>query len=72
MTYDKRILEGPKFHKVLQWPEWISEFGCTGNYNTQVFECAHKFTVKRWANKLRIMGSHAERRVMHGPDSGLR
>jgi hypothetical protein len=64
VTYDKKILEGPKYHKIIHWPEWILLFGCTGNYNAEVFECAHKFTVKRWTRKLKFIGSYPERRVM--------
>ncbi len=64
VTYDKKIVEGPKYHKILHWPEWILLFGCTGNYNAEVFECAHKFTVKRWTKKLKFVGSYPERRVI--------
>ena len=67
LTYtvlDKIITEGPKYHKIAHWPEWIRLFGCTGNYNAEVFECAHRFTVKKWQGSLSFTGSNAERRVM--------
>jgi hypothetical protein len=64
ITYGKRIVEGPKYHKIIHWPEYIQRFGCTGNYNAEVFECAHRFTVKKWVHKLNFSGSHAQQRIL--------
>jgi hypothetical protein len=45
------VSTGIKFHKILHWPEYISAYGSSGNWNTETFEAAHKI-IKRWKSAL--------------------
>jgi Plavaka transposase len=47
ILYGSPVTTGIKFHKLLHWVHYVREFGCSGNWNTEVFESAHK-EVKRW------------------------
>jgi hypothetical protein len=58
------ITEGPKFHAILHWTHWIRTYGATGNYNTEIFELAHRLTIKIWQQKLSMRSNYAERKVM--------
>ncbi len=58
------VTEGPKFHAVLHWTHWIRTYGATGNYNTEIFELAHRLTIKIWQQKLSMRSNYAERKVM--------
>ena len=43
--------KGIKFHKLVHWVHYITAFGCSGNWNTESFESAHK-QLKRWKGSL--------------------
>ena len=53
------VLEGPKFHKIVHWSEWIRFHGATGNYNGEIMEKAHRVTIKGWMGSLRLNDSLA-------------
>ena len=55
----KPILEGPKYHKIVHWPEWIRMYGATGNYNGEIMERAHRVTIKGWMGSLKLNDSLA-------------
>ncbi len=42
----------------------IRTYGATGNYNTEIFELAHRLTIKIWQQKLSMRSNYAERKVM--------
>jgi hypothetical protein len=58
------ITEGPKFHNITHWSHWIRKYGCTGNYNTESFEKAHRMVIKKWVQKMALRGTYAERKVL--------
>ncbi len=58
------VTEGPKYHSILHWSHWIRTYGATGNYNTEIFELAHRLTIKIWEQKLSMRSNHAEMKVM--------
>ncbi len=47
LVHGSPVTTGIKFHKLVHWVHYIKFFGCTGNWNTEVFESAHK-EVKKW------------------------
>ena len=61
---DMVITEGPKFHNISHWNHWIRRYGCTGNYNTETFEKAHRIVIKKLMQKLALKGNYAEKKVM--------
>jgi hypothetical protein len=67
-VYDgAKIYEGPKYHKIAHWPDWIRLFGSSGNYNTEVLESAHKITVKKWTGSINFARTsmNAHSKLMH-------
>jgi hypothetical protein len=61
---DYIVNEGPKYHSILHWSHWIRRYGATGNYDTEIFELAHRLTLKIWCQKLYMRGNYAEKKVL--------
>ena len=58
------VTTGIKFHKLLHWAGYIRLYGRSGNWNTAVFETAHK-QLKRWKHRLSYRkGSSAGTKMM--------
>ncbi len=55
-----------KYHKLNHWPYYIRMFGHPGNYNSAVFETAHKFSTKKYRNAISFRGvGNAEKKLVH-------
>jgi hypothetical protein len=64
-NWDTIISVGPKFHNICHWSHWIRRYGCTGNYNTESFEKAHRIVVKKWIQKMALRSNCAERKILY-------